>query len=321
MKVFTRPTYLILGFLAALTLAGAVQNLNAQPWSGSDCSYLVVNRSFSQAFTGTLNMPVYGIPAPPGIGTVPNGGAGFITFLPNHKLGGQVTLAIGQLALIPDIVFDTNSSVYSLSWDKSMQPSVCSGTMTFIAPGEAPFDFHVVVSPDGRQIQMIHTDIGLTVGITGYPVEISGCTNRSIHGAYSYTVNGWGMAGGSFSFLPEQLLGGYFPFVMSGSMAFNPRTPGAGGPDTGSIALSDYYSVNGTILPRTATGWYSVKPNCTGSAVIVDSANGTQFGLELFVGNGGKALYLVNVDYVPGTPLPMWILGATLTRMGDFNWP
>jgi len=298
----------VLCLFTAVVLLATAQPLNAQPHQGGDCSYLVVNRSFSQAFGGFLNVPAYfnslGVTPPPGIGLVPNGGAGFVTFLPHNKLGGQVTLAIGQVGLIQDLVVDGTTSEYSLSWDTSNQPAVCSGTMILNTSGEAPFHFQVVVKPDGQQIHMVHTDTGLIVGVIGFPMENSKCSNRTLNGTYSYTINGWGMAGGPLSFPPETLLAGYFPFVMSGTMRFG----------NGSIAFSDSGSLDGIIYSRTGTGSYSVK-DCTAAAALTDSL-GNHFNVELFVGKDANTLYMVNVDTVPATPLPLWILGGTLTRMG-----
>lgn len=299
--------YRFLCLFTVVVLLATAQPLNAQPHQGGDCSYLVVNRSFSQAFGGFLNVPLYfnslGVTPPPGIGLVPTGGAGFVTFLPHNKLAGQVTLAIGQLGLIQDLVVDSTTSEYSLSWDTSNQPAVCSGTMILNTSGEAPFNFQVVVNPDGPQIHMVHTDAALIVGVIGFPIETSRCSNRTLNGTYSYTINGWELAGGQLPLPPETLLAGYFTFVMSGTMRFG----------NGSIAFSDSGSLDGIIYSRTGTGSYSEK-DCTAAATLTDSL-GNHFNVELFVGQDAKALYMVDVDEVPGTPLPMWIFGGTLTRM------
>jgi len=292
---------------------------------GRDCSNLVVNRSFSQTFGGFLNVPMYfasiGVPAPPAIGLVPNAGAGFITFLPEGKVSGQVTLAIGLLGLLPDLTFEPTSQ-YSLSWDTNKTPPACSGTITLNAPGEAPFHFRLLVSRNGQQIEMIHTDTGLIVGVTGYPVRTSGCSNQTIGGKYSSNAEGWGLAAPPFSFPPDQVLAGYFPFAFSGAMEFRPNVPPAGLPDapagSGSVVGWDTPSVNGIILPRTETGWYKVDPDCTGKLVLGDSL-GNDFHLEMFIGKSGKALHLVNIDTatLPGlpAPVPAFILGTTLDRM------
>ena len=97
--------------------------------SGGDCNNLVINHSYSQQFEGVLNVPVYyGSSAPPGVGIVPTAGAGFLTFHDGGKVSGQITIAIGLLGLFRDLQLD-NTSEYSLTWNNSKTPAVCSGTV------------------------------------------------------------------------------------------------------------------------------------------------------------------------------------------------
>jgi len=63
------------------------------------------------------------------------------------------------------------------------------------------------------------------VGVTGYPVRTSGCSNQTIGGKYSSNAEGWGLAAPPFSFPPHQVLAGYFPFAFSGAMEFRPNVP------------------------------------------------------------------------------------------------
>jgi hypothetical protein len=296
---------------------------------------LVANHSFSQGFEGYLNVPVYfgslGFPAPPGLALVPDAGAGFITFLPHGKVTGRVTLAIGLLALAQDLTFDYTSQ-YSLSWDTTRDPAVCSGAVTLNAPGEAPFHFQLLVYQDGQRIEMIHTDAGLIVGVTGFPVLTSGCSNRVLNGKYFENMKGWGLAppSGPLSFPPEQLLAGYFPFAASGAWEFQPNVPPSatefpGRPaGSGSIVAWDLASLNGIIASRSMTGWYKVNHDCTGMLVVRDTAGGyPDFHLEIVVVENGKAVDLVNVDTVPGPfpgmSLPAYVLGTTLSRIGEGN--
>jgi hypothetical protein len=263
---------------------------------------------------------------PPEIGLVPTAGAGFLTFLPHGKVRGRVTLAIGLLGLAPDLVFDS-SSEYSLSWDTSKTPAVCSGAMILKASGEAPFHFQLLVTQDGQRIEMIHTDAGLVVGVTGFPVHTSGCSNQSLNAKYSENMKGWGLAppSGPLSFPPEQLLAGYFLFAASGAWEFHPDVPPAktdfpdSPPGSGSVVAWDTGSLNGIVLPRTMTGWYKVNPDCSGTTVLRDSLGNPDFHLELFAGENGRSVDLVNLDTVtvPGapTPLPAYVLSITLTRV------
>ncbi|HTQ54368.1 MAG TPA: hypothetical protein VMI94_07900 [Bryobacteraceae bacterium] len=275
----------------------AASPLEAQLRSG-DCSHLVVNRSFSQQFQGFFNMGIL----------VPTAGAGFITFLPGGKMKGSVTLAIGELGVIPDITFDSNASQYSLSWDQTKTPAVCSGTITLIAAGEPPFDFQLVVTEGGQQVEMIHTDAGLTVTVTGLPVPTRGCSNRAVGATYSYTMTGWGLATPDLSFPPEQMLSGYYPFAFSGAMELDA---------SGGTVWWDTASLNGTIMTRSGTGSYAVKPDCTGTLVLpTASPTGQAINAELFVGKDG-VLYIVDLDTDAISGIPLYVLSGTLhtTRM------
>ena len=299
--------------LSSFALAIALALAAPAVLAAEDCSKLVINHSFSQQFEGFLNVPAYfSGGGPPNLGLVPTAGAGFITFHHGGKVSGQVTLAIGLLGLVPDIVFDTTSE-YSLSWDTTKMPAVCSGAVTLNAPGES-FHFQLLVSPDGQGIQMIHTDAGLIVGVTGFPLETTKCSNNSLDGKYSYNLQGWALAPPG-SFPPEQLLAGYLPFAFSGAMEFQPRAS--------AIVWWDTASINGVIVPRTGTGSYKVNPNCTGTMVLKDNSSGQEFHLELFVGKNGGALYLVNIDTatIPGlpAPVPLFVLGMGMNRV-DREW-
>jgi hypothetical protein len=104
---------------------------------------------------------------------VPTGGAGFVTFLPHDKVIGQLTLAIGLLGLQQDMPFD-NTSQYALTWDNSTTPRVCARTV--ITNTATTFGhFQLRLSQDGQQIDMIHTDAGLIVSLTGYQADSSRC--------------------------------------------------------------------------------------------------------------------------------------------------
>ena len=292
----------VLPFVAFAMAGVQAQTVPSTPqFRGGDCSSLVVNHSYSQRFEGFLNMG----------GLVPSAGAGFVTFLPHGKMAGQVTLAIGQMAVNQDIVFDSNASTYSLSWDTTKTPAVCSGTTTQIAPGESPFDFQLIVTEDGQQIEMIHTDAGLIVGATGFPVPVAHCSNASLNGTYSYNMKGWGLASPAQGFPPEQLLAGYYPFAFSGAMEFHPRAT------SNSSVWWDTGSVNGTITTRAGTGTYKVNSNCTGTMLLPTGSPSRQaFNLELFVGKNGT-LYVVNVDTDPIMGVPAFVLSGTLNRTGE----
>ena len=293
---------------------------------GNDCSRLIVNRSYSQTFQGFLNVPAYfasfGMPSPLGIGIVPNAGSGFLTFLPGGKMAGRITLSIGLLGLLPDLEIDKDGSGYTLTWNTTKEPALCVGSVTVSAPGVpggSPLHFQLVVGQGGRQVEMIHTDTGLILGVSALPVQTGGCNNNSIRGKYSYNIKGWGLAppSGPMSFPPEQLLAGYFPFAFSGALEFSPRPADSLGTPEGAgyVGGWDTVTMNGQIIPRVADGWYKVKPDCTGTVVLHDKASNTDFHLELLVGEGSQTVHLANVDTVPGTAIPTFVMSAILTKV------
>ena len=296
--------------------------LNAQS-QNSDCSYLVLHHSYSQEFDGYLNLPVYfGSPDVPA-GIVPNAGTGFLTFLPHGKVTGKTTLAIGLLGLAQDIVFVTPSN-YSLAWDTSQTPALCTGTLALYAANEPPFNFQLLVTHDGQQIQMIHTDTGLIVSVTGYLVETAGCSNSMLKGKYSYNAQGWALnpPGGPASFPSDQLLSGHFPLAFNGELEFLPHESPSSAvfPESpagsGSVEFRDTVSANGIIHTRHGEGWYKINPDCSGMMAWreADDSQNPDFHLEMVVGKGGETVYVANVDTVPGGFTPLFVLGATLSR-------
>lgn len=292
-------------FAAAILLSHTLSAQTQRP----DCSSLVTNRSFSQRFEGFLNLK----------SLVPTAGAGFLTFLPAGRVRGQITLAIGLLELVPDITFDKTSE-YSLSWDTTKTPAVCSGTMTLNAPGEPSFHFQLLVSHGGRQIELIHTDKGLTVSMTALPMDLSGCSAETIRGQYSCRMKGWRLAAqsGAARFPPEQLLAGYFPLACTGAVEFRPDVAPAAA-SSGGVAGWDTCSLNGVILPRTVTGSFQVNPDCRGTMLL--SGAGEDLHLQLFVDKSRRALYAVAIDKtnLPGAPgpVPAYVLGMILDRAGE----
>jgi hypothetical protein len=311
-------------FVAAALLA-SVYPLSAQG-SGEDCSDLVVNRSFTQGFTqGYLNVPMYfgslSLAPPPDIGLVPTAGGGFVTFLPHGKLAGQQTLVVGLLGIQPDMPVD-NSSQYTLTWDKTKTPAVCSGTMT-VNSSAVSAHFQLRVSQDGQEIDTIHSDTGISLAVSGFAMDTAGCRVDTLKGLYSYQAKGWSLSPQTppLIFSPAQLLAGYYPFVMSGHMNFNPGVLRPLTPGSGYVTWGDSVGANGVIVQRAGTGWYKVNPNCTGTIALFDPTLGYEFHLELFIGKNAGALYFVNTDTitVPGAPgpLPMHVLGMTVTRVNN----
>jgi hypothetical protein len=292
--------------------------------NGSDCSYLVVNRTYANQFSGFLNVPAYfaahGIPAPPGVGVVPNAGAGTMTFLPDGKMTSTETLAIGLLGLQQDLVI---KGTYSVTWDTSRDPVVCSGAVQGFSADGTAYNFDIAVSRDGLRIDAIHTDQGIMVGFSMSPMKGGRCRNDSVEGTYSINTQGWvlGLALGGAP--PEQELGGYVAGTSMGAIRFRPYASPSGFADApagaGSIEKWDTLSLNGMIIPRKTIGWYKINPNCTGTLTMRDNTGVPDSHLELVVGKEGEAVYSVIVDTatVNGMTITPHILGMTFNRMDE----
>jgi hypothetical protein len=285
---------------------------------GSDCSYLVARQSYANAFGGFINIPVYfGIPDTGEVGLVPNAGAGMATFYPGGKVTNTETILIGLLGLMPD---DSITGTYKLRWDTSKTPALCTGTMSASDAGGTPYNFQLTVSPDGKEVQMIHTDTGLIVTTTLYPMNTNGCRKSTITGKYIYNTKGWGLIPG----VPlDQTLGGYIAGAMSGAMQFLPGvspTGFSGVPaGAGSIKAWDTLNINGTTRYRQMFGWYIVNPDCTGKIVLRDPADTTvDFQIEMFVGRGGSLIHAVNINTVDmggGDVIPIFLMPIPMERI------
>lgn len=318
--------------LAVLALFLVTPALSAQN-PGADCSKLVVNRTYVNSFLGFNNLPLafqaLGIQVPPGVGIEPVGGAGTVTFLPGGNFTMRETIAIGLMGLNKDLSIP---GTYSLTWDTSKHPTVCTGSMTGteqVAGMSLPVNFQLIVSPDSQRIEMIHTDTGLMVGVTGQPISHHACSNATIGATYSYNTMGWFLVlPGTVP--PEQMVGGYIAFAMSGAMRFYPEIPASVSdfPDSPAGAMLvkawDTPSQNGQILPRTMTGWYLVNHDCTGTIVLRDSLGNPDFRLETFIGAEGQTVHSTNVndavDLGNGVSMPPVILGVKLDRISWTPW-
>jgi hypothetical protein len=166
---------------------------------------------------------------------------------------------------------------------------------------------------------MIHTNAGLIVETSMFPMNAAGCRNSSMTGSYSYNSTGWALA--SPSTPADQLLSAYIPGAMSGAMRFSPNTPPdrTAFPDApagaGSVRAWDTLSANGAILTRTMRGWYKVTHDCTVSIELVDNIGNPPFHVEGFIGRGATAVYAANIDTMDlaSGPVPMFLMPITLT--------
>ena len=297
-------------FITILVLL-AISQLSFAQVRTADCSYLIAGRTFAQIFEGYFNFG-------PDVGVVPNAGGGVVTFERHGKVTGTLTLTVGSIFQAQDLPIQPGST-YTLTWDTSKKPVVCSGTATIIDPVTGPANFQLVVSNDGKNIEMIHTDFGLTAGVTLARMSPGMCSNYSLHSTYSYNAKGWMMPPPTFP-PPSaiQVLNGFMPFAFSGAMRFDPFRPAPSNPPgapAGSAYIEgwDTVSLNGFVVPRTYVGWYKVNRDCTSTQAILDNIGNPPLHIEVFIADGGSLIDVVNVDPVEAG----LVLSFTATSVAD----
>lgn len=225
---------------------------------------------------------------------VPNAGGGVLTFERHGKLTGTLTLTVGSLFQAQDLPMQPGST-YTLTWDTSKKPFACTGTAVIIDPATGTSNFQLVVSNDGRRVEAIHTDLGLSTGLTLTPMSHGPCSNDTLHSTYLYNAKGWMVPPPPFP--PQsaaQLLNGFMPFAFSGALRFDPSRPAPSEPPgapEGSAYMEgwDTVSLNGLIVPRTYAGWYKVNADCTSNQAITDNIGNPPLFIEVFIGKGARS--------------------------------
>ena len=104
-----------------------------------------------------------------------------------------------------------------------------------------------------------------------------GCSNATLKGTFGFTSNG-------FIASPPALAG---PFVEVGTQTFD----GKGG--TTSIAT---LSQNGSIIPITVTGTYTVSPDCTGTFTLLVSPFGLTVHIFFVIDDGVNEIRAIETD-------------------------
>jgi hypothetical protein len=98
------------------------------------------------------------------------------------------------------------------------------------------------------------------------------CTDASLRGSYGYSFDGTVM--------------GIGPTAGSGVITFDGE---------GNLSGADTLSLNGTIIPRTLTGTYTVQANCTGS-VTLEVSTGDIFHLAFVIVDSRRELRFIQTD-------------------------
>lgn len=259
-------------FTLILVLVALAIPLAAQPNSAnqSSCQQVLAGHRYAFIFQGFVDL---GSPT----GLTPNSGGGMISFKADGTFSAWSSLSIGGF-IVPDPMHGT----YQMQPDTGTKPASCAGTAT----AEDGTTLQLVVSRDGGTLEQMHTGLGLVVTVDSQPMEKGRCSNATLHNNYLYVANGF--------FAPPdfpQAFGQYTPLAFSGVIGFDGK---------GNLDGWDTVSLAGQIVPRTYSGTYQLKPNCTAAMELNDSLGNTIHTVN-FIYQGAKKLAVVNTD--PGTVL------------------
>ena len=103
-----------------------------------------------------------------------------------------------------------------------------------------------------------------------------GCSNASLKGTFSHTASG-------FEIVPPSIAG---PIAGAGTDTFDGK---------GSVTATAMLSINGNIIPVTATGTYTVNPDCTGTYKLPGTT------LFFVIADSGNEIHAICID--PGVVL------------------
>jgi hypothetical protein len=142
-----------------------------------------------------------------------------------------------------------------------------------------------------KEMIMKRSNIAQTLAIAAIVVVASGmastakaadkgCTNASLRGTYSHMATG-------FETAPPAIAG---PLAGVGTDTFD---------GNGGVTTTATLSINGNIVPLTATGTYKVNPDCTGTYKI--SSPGGTTTLFFVIDDNGNEIRAVCID--PGVVL------------------
>lgn len=266
MRFTSLLAFVIALMLLALPVAAQSSAVNAS----MRCPQILAGHRYAFTFQGFVNL---GQP----IGLTPNAGGGMISFKADGTFFSESSLSIGGL-----IVPFTTRGTYEMHQDTRTGPASCAGTAT----AEDGTNFQLIVSHNGDTLEQMHTDQGLVVAITNSPMQKRGCSNATLHSNYVYVANGF--------FAPPdspQPFFKYVPFAFSGVINFDGK---------GHLSGWDTVSLAGNIVPRTYSGTYLVKPNCSATMELNDTL-GNVIHTTNFIHQDAKKLSVINTD--PGTVL------------------
>jgi hypothetical protein len=118
-----------------------------------------------------------------------------------------------------------------------------------------------------------------------------GCSNASLKGTFAFTGTGFFVA-------PPALAG---PLAEVGTQNFDGR---------GATTYTATLSQNGNIVPVTATGTYTVNPDCTGTMTVQVAPFGITLHISFAIANSGNEFHAIETE-----------AGAVITRIARRQFP
>ena len=135
---------------------------------------------------------------------------------------------------------------------------------------------HTVIGP---LVMAVFLAVGLLSAAAppGQGARHKDCSLQTPNGTYLFAYSGFQMVDG------QQV-----PFVFSGQERYD---------GNGAMTGVNTFSINGAISQNvTYTGIYTVNPDCTGSAILVDDGTGVTQHFDLFIPRDGDAISFVQTD-------------------------
>ena len=198
-----------------------------------------------------------------------------ISFKADGTFSASTSLSVGGF-----IVPVSFQGTYKMSLDTRTNPGSCTGT----AIADDGTTLQLLVSRDGAKLEQMHTDQGLVVVVESTPMERRPCSNKTLRATYLYVANGFFAPPPPA--IPPQPFGSYTPFAFSGVINFD---------GNGNLNGWDTVSLAGNIVPRTYSGSYQVKPDCTATTELQDSL-GNDVHTVSFIYRDARKLAVVNTD-------------------------
>ena len=120
----------------------------------------------------------------------------------------------------------------------------------------SPITLNLVVWSSGKQFNITGADSSYIYSGSGGSARPSACVNATLSGEYTYDASGFMLSGTAQTGAGDE----------SGVMQFDGQ---------GNLSATYTVSSSGTSTAYTATGTYTVTPNCLGSATLGDSSGKT----------------------------------------------